>query len=372
MNELLNPNVIDLVPYKPGKHIEDLQREFNLEKVIKLASNENPAGVPLHVSEAIKNEISNLNLYPDSDSYYLKKRIAEYNHIDIENVIVGAGSVELIRMIVKAFLKPGQTVLTSAKTFVFYKVATIEEAGKNAYIEAPMGDDYTFDLDAMFKLIDNNTKIIFVTNPNNPTGTMVPKEKVLDFINKVPKDKIIVLDNAYQEYVNNPDNYLDGINEAVKGRNIIVLRTFSKIYALSGMRIGYAISNIETISNLNRVKAPFNVARLSQVAAIASLENDEFKIKAAALNQKNKEKLFHQLQQTGVRVIPSEANFLMFIPSSKFSVNKIDELLLREGVIIRPLQGFGVPEALRVTVGFEEENDYFIEKFKKVLQILAG
>ena len=367
MSVIVNPNVLDLIPYKPGKPVEELQREFNLEKVVKLASNENPAGVSKKVSAAITKEIANINLYPESDSYYVKKRIAEYNGVDMENVIVGAGSVEIIRMIIKAFLKPGETVLSSEKTFVFYKIAALEEGGKKAYIEAPMGDDYTFDLDAMYKLIDNHTKIIFITNPNNPTGTMIPKHKILEFIGKVPEDKLIVLDNAYQEYVEKPGNHLNGIDEALNRKNIIVLRTFSKIYALSGLRVGYAISNGEIISYLNRVKAPFNLSRLSQVAAYASLEDDSFKIKSFSRNLKNKRKLFKQLNETGWgwRVIPTEANFIMFIPTVDIAV--LDWRLLREGVIIRPLQGFGAPEAMRVTVGFEEENDFFIEKLKKVM-----
>ncbi|MGE5342607.1 MAG: histidinol-phosphate transaminase [Candidatus Omnitrophota bacterium] len=366
MNDLINPNVSDLVPYKPGKPVEELQREFNLEKVVKLASNENPSGIPNHVTQAIHDELSNVNFYPESDSYYLKKRLAEYHRVDIENVIVGAGSVELIRMIVKAFLKPGQTVLTSEKTFSFYKIATLEERGKSAYIEAPMGDDYTFDLDAIYRRVDEKTKVIFITNPNNPTGTLLPKEKVLQFIDKIPDDKIIVLDNAYQEYVSDRATYPDGIDEALNRKNIIVLRTFSKIYALSGLRVGYAISNESVISYLNRVKAPFNVTRLSQVAALASLENDDFKNRSASLNLINRAKLFRQLSELGLRTIPSETNFIMFITT--LNIPELNRRLLKEGVIIRPLEGFGVPEGMRVTVGFEDENDFFIEKLTKVMK----
>ncbi len=365
MDNLLNPNVLELMPYKPGKPVEDIQREYHLEKVVKLASNENPFQVPAIVVEAIKAEIANINAYPDSNSFYLIQKLAQYNGIGEENVIVGAGSVELIRMIIHAFLKPGETVLTSAKTFMFYRVATVETAGKSAYIEAPMGDDYTFDLDAMTKLMDHKTKIIFLTNPNNPTGTMVSKQKIMAFINKVPEDKIIVLDNAYHEYVSDMDNYEEGIGEALQRKNLIVLRTFSKIYALAGMRIGYAISNPTIIGILNRMKAPFNVTRIAQVAALASLENDDFKIQSATLNLKNKKKLFTQLTGMGLRTIPSEANFLLFLPQQ--DTNALDRRLLQEGVIIRPVQSFGVPEGMRVTVGFEEDNDFFIEKLKKVI-----
>lgn len=365
MQELINPNVLEMVPYKPGKPIEELQREHNLKRVVKLASNENPLGVPPHVAEAIKKEISNLNFYPENDSFYLRHRIADYNGIGADNVIVGAGSVELISLIVRTFLLPDQMVLASEKTFLMYKIAAVEKAGKSAFIEAPMGDNYTFDLDALYRLTDDKTKIIFIANPNNPTGTMINKQEVIDFIANIPEDKIIVLDNAYQEYVSSPDQYPDAIEEAINRKNVIVLRTFSKIYSLSGLRVGYGVSNPETLSYLNRVKPPFNVTRLAQAAAMASLENDDFKHHSAALNLKNKEKLSVQLKEMGLEVIPSEANFLLFFPG--VDTTGLNQRLLKEGVIIRPLHAFGVPEAMRVTVGTEEDNDFFIEKLKKVL-----
>jgi len=367
MKDLLDPHVLDMVPYKPGKPIEELQREYSLEKVVKLASNENPSSVPPNVAEAIKNEIVNLNFYPDSENFYLIQRLAQYIGVQPENVIVGAGSVEIIRLIVQAFLKPGETVLTSEKSFMMCKLAAVEKGGKSAFVAVPMGDDYTFDLDAIYNKVDEKTKIIFLTNPNNPTGTMVKKEKVLEFIAKIPGNKIIVLDNAYHEYVGNHDEYEDGIQLSLARKNIIVLRTFSKVYALAGLRVGYAISNPEIISYLNRLKPPFNVTRLAQVAAIASLENDDFKNRSVAVNAKNREKLSLQLKKLGMRVFPTQANFIMFIPPAPADVNDINLRLLKEGVIIRPLQSFGVPEALRVTVGYEEENDFFIEKLEKVL-----
>jgi len=365
MQELINPNVLDLVPYKPGKPVEELQREHNLKRVVKLASNENPSGVPNHVTEAIKNEISYLNFYPENDSYYLRHRIADYNGIGADNVIVGAGSVELITMIVRTFLLPGQTVLTSEKTFLMYKIAAVQIGGKSAFVEAPMGDDYAIDLDALYRLTDDRTKIIFIANPNNPTGTMINRQEVIDFIANIPEDKIIVLDNAYQEYVGSPDQYPDAIEEAINRKNVIVLRTFSKIYSLSGLRVGYGVANPETLSYLNRLKPPFNVTRLAQAAAMASLENDDFKHHSSALNLKNKEKLFVQLQEMGLEVIPSETNFLLFFPG--IDTTELNQRLLKEGVIIRPLHAFGVPNAMRVTVGIAEDNDFFIEKLKKVL-----
>jgi histidinol-phosphate aminotransferase len=365
MKDLVNPNVLNLIPYKPGKPVEELRREYRLERIVKLASNENPFPVPQNVVDAVSREISHFNFYPESDSYYLRHRIAEYNGIDAENVTVGAGSVELIRMIVGTFLRPGETVLASQKTFLMYRISAMEIGGKSSFIEVPMGKDYMCDMDAFYDLVDDKTKIIFIANPNNPTGTMVPRQVMMDFIARVPDSKIIVLDNAYQEYVQHPENYPDAVEEALNRKNLIVLRTFSKIYALAGLRIGYAIANDEVLAYLNRLKPPFNVTRAAQAAALASLENEDFKRRSASLNVKNKAKLYRQLKEMGMDVLPSEANFLCFFPG--VDTVELNQRLLKEGVIIRPLHAFGVPEGIRVTVGIEEDNDFFIEKLGKVL-----
>lgn len=366
MKNLVNPDVLGLTPYQPGKPVEEIKRKYNLDRVIKLASNENPLPVPRHVVDAVNRSISSFNSYPDSDSYYLRERLAAYNRIDKNNVIVGAGSVELIRMIVKCFLKPGETVLTSKKTFLMYRVAAIEEGGKNAYVEAEMDEAFKYDLENLYRLLDEKTKIIFIANPNNPTGTLLSTKQVHDFIERVPRDKIVVLDNAYHEFVPDTENYPDGIDLAVNRENVIVLRTFSKIYSLAGLRIGYAFANRETISYLGRVKAPFNVTKVAQDAALASLENDDFKLESVKLNEKNKEKLFKQLQGLGLKVIPSVTNFLLFFP--EVDAAALNERMLQDGIILRPMGAFGVPEGMRVSVGLEEDNDYFIEKLKKNLE----
>jgi histidinol-phosphate aminotransferase len=365
MKNLINPNIIGLNPYIPGIPLEEIKEKYNLEKVVKLASNENPFTLPRNVSEIIQKEIISLNRYPDSDSHALLKKIARYHGLDKENVIVGSGSVEIIKMIVRTFLKPGQRILSSRNTFVMFKISTVEQAGNQAYVEAEMDEGYGYDLDNMLKRVDETIKIIFIANPNNPTGTMLPRQKVLDFIEKIPPETFVILDNAYEEYVSDPQDHLSGINLAVNRKNIIVLRTFSKIYALAGLRIGYGISNEKTIYYLNQIRPPFNVTRMAQKAAQASLENDDFKLQSARLNQKNKSRLFNQLTDMGFRVIPSQTNFLLFFPEK--NVNELHQRLLKEGVIIRPLQAFGIPDGIRLTIGFEEDNDFFIKKLKKVL-----
>jgi histidinol-phosphate aminotransferase len=365
MESLVNPNVLQISPYVAGKPVEEIQREFNLEKIVKLASNENMLPIPENVRKAINDELSQIHCYPDSDNHYLRQRLATLHGLRLEQVIAGAGSVELIHMLVRTFLKTGETVLTSEKTFSLYKIAATEFAGKAAFYETPMDENLCFDLEAMARRIDRQTKIIFITNPNNPTGTFVPAGAVRQFIKDVPKDKLVVLDNAYQEYVDNQEDYVSGLDEIQAGKNVVVLRTFSKVYGLAGLRVGYAMAKPEIISILERVKAPFNVTRIGQRAALASLENDDYKNRSVLLNRTNKAKLLGQLQNLGLRVIPSQTNFLLFFP--KMNVSELNLRLLKEGVIIRPTAGFGIADGMRVTVGLEEDNEFFIKKLKKVL-----
>ncbi|MBW1996450.1 MAG: histidinol-phosphate transaminase [Deltaproteobacteria bacterium] len=366
MESMVNANILELMPYQPGKPLEEVQREFGLKKVVKLASNENPFPVPPHVAEAIEKEIPSLRLYPDTDSYFLRKRIAECLGVGMENVLMGSGSVELIKMIVRVFLRPGEKVLTAKSTFPMFKAAAVECGGRQAVIEVDMDEGYGYDLDRMYEGLASDVKILFIANPNNPTGTMLSKEKLLDFINSVPNDKIVVLDNAYQEYVLESETHVDGIDLALNRKNVIVLRTFSKIYGLAGLRIGYGIANGEAISYLSRLRAPFNVTRVGQQAALASLQNDDFKMRSAEVNNRNKEVLFNKLRDLGMNPVPSHANFILFFPGK--DINEVNERLLREGVVIRPLKAFGVPDGMRVTVGFEEDNDFFIEKLRRVME----
>jgi histidinol-phosphate aminotransferase len=366
MEPLVNPHVLQTTPYKPGKPVEDIQREFGLTRVVKLASNENMLPIPEDVRRAIVDELTQLQYYPDSDNYYLRQRIAEYNGVGAESVIVGAGSVEIIQMLIRAFLKPGERVLTSEKTFSLYKSATIEHAGAAAFVEAPMDRELRFDLEAIAARIDAAAKIIFITNPNNPTGTIVPAAAVRDFIARVPGDRIVVLDNAYQEYVDDTGDYLSGLDEIGRGRNVVVLRTFSKVYGLAGLRVGYAMARPEIIAVLNRVKPPFNVTRIGQRAALASLASDDFKNESVRLNRRNKARLLAQLQGLGLRVVPSQTNFLLFFPA--VDVADLNLRLLKQGVIIRPMAGFGIPDAMRVSVGLEADNDFFIETLARALR----
>jgi len=368
--QLTNPRILEINPYVPGKPVEEIEREFGLKRVIKLASNENFLPIPANVRQAIRQEMAQIHFYPDSDNFYLRQRIAAHNGVDFAQVTVGAGSVELIRMIIVCFLRSGQKVLTSEKTFSLYEICTTEIAGKKAFCAVPMDSELRFDLEAIRGRMDESVGIIFLTNPNNPTGTMLPKAAMLDFIRRVPDHVIVVLDNAYQEYVDDPGDHLDGIDLVRSRPNVIILRTFSKIYGLAGLRVGYAISNPEIIAILNRVKAPFSVTRVSQRAALAALENDEYTKKSRRLNRIHKAWLLARLRELGLRVIPSQTNFLLFFPG--VDVAELNRRLMRQGVIVRPTGGFGVPDAIRVTVGSRSDNDFFIRKLKASLAEMRG
>lgn len=366
METLVNPHVLEVSPYRPGLPVEEIQRQYGLARIVKLASNENMLPVPAPVRRAIRAELSQLHAYPDSDNYALRRRIAAYNGVALENVLAGAGSVELIQMLIRAFLKPGEKVVTSEKTFSLYKSATIEYAGRAAFVEAPMDGELRFDLEAIAARVDATAKILFLTNPNNPTGTLLPASAVRAFIDRVPADRIVVLDNAYQEYVDDANDYVTGLDEIRSRRNVVVLRTFSKVYGLAGLRVGYALAHPDTIAILGRVKPPFNVSRAGQAAAMASLEDDRFKDRSVRLNRRNKARLLGQLRGLGLRVIPSQTNFLLFFPG--VDVDELNGRLLRQGVIIRPMAGFGIPDAMRVSVGLEEENDFFITRLAGSLE----
>ena len=367
IKSLVNPNILDLRPQQPQKRINPILEQNKPERLVKLAANENPLPPPREVREVLTREIPSLNLYPEPDNYSLIKGIADYNGVSIENVVAGSGSAELIRKIVKVFLKPGEKVLTSRGTFPMYKVAAVEQGGNKAIVETSLDDEYGFDLKKMNQLTlsDDKIKIIFIANPNNPTGTVVSKTELNDFIERTPLDRIIVLDNAYQEYVDGFEGYPDGIDFALNRKNIVVLRTFSKIYALAGLRIGYGIANEELISYLSRAVGPYNLTKVAQQAALFSLESDDFKNRSVEMNSNSRKTMYGKLMSLDIRVIPSFGNFLLFFP--EVDVSALNNRLVRKGVIIAALGGSGIPDGMRVTIGLEEDNIYFIEKLKEAL-----
>ncbi|MGQ0694781.1 MAG: histidinol-phosphate transaminase [Nitrospiraceae bacterium] len=354
----IHPDILSLSPYVPGKPIEELQRELGLTRVIKLASNENPLGPSPKAVAALAGANSTLHRYPDGGGYRLRQAIADRWKVTREQVILGNGSDEILGLLVRTFLTPGDEAVMADHTFVIYKMEVTAAHGKPVVVPLV---NWTHNLEAMAQAISPRTRLLFLCNPNNPTGTMVSAEAVDRLMAKVPHDVIVVFDEAYFEYVRNPE-FPDSMAYVKQGRNAIVLRTFSKIYGLAGLRIGYGMSTPEIINFLNRIRPPFNANSLAQRAAVAALEDDEHVAKSRAVTSAGMEQVANGLSALGLTPIPSEANFLFF--DVQRDGQQVFEALLREGIIVRHIDG----TMLRVTIGQSDENTAFLQALQKVLR----
>lgn len=362
LKDMVRPTIFTLTPYVPGKPIEEVERELGIKGVIKMASNENPLGPSPLALEALKKAIARVNIYPDSNCFYLKRELASHLGCGEENLIIGNGSDEILKLIAETFLNPGDEVIYGWPSFSEYEfVSKVMEA---KCIAVPLRDDFTLDLDAIIGNVRSKTKLIFICNPNNPTGTIVKEKELSDFLERLPGDVLVVLDEAYYEYVTAPD-YPDSLKFVKEGKNVIVLRTFSKIYGLAGLRIGYGIASSEIISCINRVREPFNVNLLAQEAARAALNDSDHLERSKELVLNGKEYLYKSFERLGLRYVPSEANFI-FVDTGKDS-KEVFAALLREGVIVRTGDIFGYPTYIRVTVGTPSENERFVRSLEKVL-----
>jgi histidinol-phosphate aminotransferase len=353
----VHPDIRSLSPYVPGKPIDELQRELGLTRVIKLASNENPLGPSPRALAALSGAQDMLHRYPDGGGYQLRQTIADRWKVGREQVILGNGSDEILGLLARTFLTPGDEAIMADHTFVIYKMEVTAVHGKPVVVPLV---DWTYDLESMVCAVTPRTRLLFLCNPNNPTGTMVSAEAVDRLMAKVPEDVIVVFDEAYFEYVRN-SKFPDAMAYVKQGRNAIVLRTFSKIYGLAGLRIGYGISTTEIIDFLNRVRPPFNANSLAQRAALAALGDDEHVAKSRAVNTAGMEQMEQGLRALGVIPIPSETNFLYF--DAKRDGRLVFEALLRAGIIVRHIDG----TMLRVTIGQPDENAAFLQAFRKVL-----
>jgi histidinol-phosphate aminotransferase len=349
------PALADLVPYEPGKPVEEVQRELGLARVVKLASNEGPFGPFPAALEAIARGASELNRYPDGGMYRLRRALAEHHGVGIEHVVPSAGADGVIMYLSLVLLDPGDEIVCGWPSFPSY-VLDAAKLGAAA-VRVPLVDD-RYDLDGLLAAITPRTRIVYVCNPNNPTGTMIGRAGVERYFERVPPHVLTVLDEAYFEYLDDPD-YPDGIEEAVKrGRRAFVLRTFSKIYGLAGLRVGYGVGPADVVAAIRKVQNAFDVTQPAQDAAVACIGNAAEILRRRALNAAGRAQIEATLRELGLAVAgPSVTNFVF--ADTGTDARPLYERLLREGVIVRPLAGFGAPTAIRVTVGTDEENEFF-------------
>lgn len=358
----IDPDITGITPYPPGKPLEEVAREFGVRNAIKLASNENPLGPSQKAQEVLRKGLLRIHRYPDAAAYLLVEALAKRWNIASSQIIVGNGSNEVIELLVRTLILPGDEAIMADRTFSLYKLMVT--AGHGKPILVPLKED-RHDLIGMAERITGKTRLVFVCNPNNPTGSMVGKGEVAAFLQRVPPEVLVVFDEAYGEYVTDPD-FPDTLDSLRGGKNVIVLHTFSKIYGLAGLRIGYGIGPTFVVECLHRVRQPFNTSAVSQWAALAALSDDVHVAKSRKTNVAGKAYLSTVFERMGIRYIPTQTNFIYFEVPEKGK--EIYEQLLREGVIIRHLEG----NALRVTIGLSEENRRFVRTFQKVFKELVS
>ncbi|NJA87878.1 histidinol-phosphate transaminase [Rhodocyclus tenuis] len=349
-----------LSAYQPGKPITQLSRELGIpvDNIIKLASNENPLGMSPKARAAVERELGTLERYPDD--FELKSALAERHGLPRECIVLGNGSNDVLDLLARVFLAPGTSAVFSQHAFAVYPLAS-RSAG--AELIAVPARDFGHDLDAMLAAIRPDTRVVWIANPNNPTGTFLAADELVGFLEKVPANVAVVIDEAYNDYLP-PAERIDSTAWLARFPNLVVCRTFSKIYGLAGLRIGYGLADAGVADLMNRVRQPFNCNNLALAAAVAALGDDEFLAKSYAVNVAGIEQISAGLTRLGRRFIPAHGNFITFHVGDAAAVN---ERLLRQGVIVRPIAGYGMPEWLRVTIGLERDNARFLEALAQAL-----
>lgn len=351
-------------PYVPGKPIEEVKREYGLTDVIKLASNENPLGASPKVLAALAAALPELNLYPDARSYTLRQAIARCLGVPAKQITVGNGSDGIIREVCVAYLEDGDEVIVSRSSFPVYDISVNVMRGR--LVKTPLTADYRLDLTALVAAITDRTRLIFVCNPNNPTGTIVTADEVDAFMAQAPDHVLVVFDEAYYEFVD-AAGYPDTLRYVREGRgNVMVLRTFSKGYGIAGIRLGYGVAQPELLAPMNACKESFSVNRLAQVAGLAALEDDEFLHRTLAMNRAGLAYLYEQLDRLGLNYLESQTNFVLLEVGP--GATAVFQALLQKGVIVRSCVGYDLPHWLRVTVGTPEQNARFIAALETVLE----
>jgi histidinol-phosphate aminotransferase len=349
-----------LIPYEPGKPIEEVEREYGIEDSIKLASNENPLGPSPEAVRALRERLTDLNLYPDGDCFYLKRALAAKLGVAEDRLVFGNGSNELIELAVRTFMRPGDEAVMAHQAFVVYRLVVQANGGSCKIVPLK---NFTHDLDAIAGAITAETRIVFLANPNNPTGTMYGKKEWEKFLQRVSAEILLVVDEAYFEYVGDPE-YPNSISYQDAGKTILTLRTFSKLYGLAGLRIGYAIGPRDLVGLMHRVRQPFNVNAAAQWAALAALEDDVHVHRSLAVNREGMDFLKREIGKMGLEQVPSHANFILLRVGDGAAIFK---RLLQRGVIVRPMAAYDLPEYVRVTIGTMKENARFINELKDII-----
>lgn len=359
-NVMFKKNLFNIKNYKPGKPIEEVKRSLGLDEVYKLASNEIPFP-PLYIRKAILDEIANINRYPEASCFYLRQALAKKLKVGEDQIVFGNGSDELITLVIRSMVEKGDQIMVAYPTFLIYEIqATIEAA---RIIRVPL-KNFRYDLDSIAKAITRKTKVIFIANPDNPTGTYVTNKEVEKFLKKIPKNVMVFFDEAYFEFA--PADFPDSYQFLNKRGNIIFTRTFSKAYGLAGLRIGYGITTPQIAAVLNKIREPFNVNRLAQVAALAALKNKKFLEKVTGYTAEEKKYFYQELSNMKIDFVKSATNFIMV--NFKEDTSGLYNYLLKRGIIIRELKGWGLANFFRVTVGAVKENRKFIKFFKQYIK----
>jgi histidinol-phosphate aminotransferase len=361
--ELARKPVRTASPYVPGRPIEEIRERFGLSRVLKLASNENPLGPSPRAREAVAACLGDVHRYPEGGSTRLRAAIAVRLGVEPASAIVGSGSDELLELLARTFLSPGDEIVASRHAFIRYKMAGILMEAR--VVETPMAPGLRHDLPAMARAVTPRTKIVFIANPNNPTGTYVTRAELGEFLGRVPSSVLVAVDEAYFEYASVLPDYPDSLEFRRKGRrNVIAFRTFSKIHGLAGLRAGYAIADPEIVGLMDRIRPPFNVTVPAQVGCEAALADDSHVKASRDLNRENLAWLAAELERRGIEFTPSAANFILI--RTRRGGPAVFDALLRKGVIVRPMVEYGLPEHVRVTIGTREEMEVFLAGFLEV------
>ncbi len=365
IHELVPDYIREITPYVQGRPIEEVERELQVEAV-KLASNENPLGPSPLAVEAARNALSESNRYPDGSGFYLRQALARKHEISMDQIILGGGSTELIDLVARLLLRPTDAGVTSYGSFPLYYIAVRATGAR--LIETPL-NNYRFDLDAIAQNLSAQTKLVFLANPNNPTGTMFTSDEFDAFLARVPDHVFVVLDEAYCDYIERPD-YSRSVDIVKRRGNLMVLRTFSKVYGLAGLRIGYGLGPAELLDELNKIRGPFNTSGVAQAAALAALDDRGHVRRSIDSNNAGLAQIAGGLKELGVSCVPSVANFIL--AEFGYDTEPLSEELTKRGVIVRPMRWMGFPQAIRVSVGTRAENEKFLSALADVHVSFAG